>query len=314
MATLSKEVPGLRTDFERAPKGPVTAARQRRSMICYAVMCVVGLLPALLNAGAAWQAAGLGLLLPGAGFVAVGGWSVLLFPVALALFVISVVGWFWAGMVIAPAIVWLGFAALAGAIAGPSVFTGAYFLVPLLVASGIVYAARRSALRRARGHQRADARRAFLPASVAEVETRVAVPPDAAAREISEDDLPSLRYLLDRALQPVAEFNGFDIIDQFQPAALRYQLNHMGFGLGIVQGAYLPSFSGYMHEAQRNLIDKYLLRRVWDYWVYESCWGHLNFTNFDPARRDNIMLTGWFGMHVGQYMLNSGDRRYAEPD
>ncbi len=52
---------------------------------------------------------------------------------------------------------------------------------------------------------------------------------------------------------------------------------------------------------------------MWDYWVYESCWGHLNFTNFDPADEDNVMLTGWFGMHVGQYMLNSGDRRYAEP-
>jgi hypothetical protein len=25
------------------------------------------------------------------------------------------------------------------------------------------------------------------------------------------------------------------------------------------------------------------------------------------------MLTGWFGMHVGQYMLNSGDRSHAEP-
>ncbi|HPU16809.1 MAG TPA: hypothetical protein PK808_12035, partial [Polymorphobacter sp.] len=49
------------------------------------------------------------------------------------------------------------------------------------------------------------------------------------------------------------------------------------------------------------------------YWVYESCWGHLNFTNWDPAARDNIMLTGWFGMHVGQYMLASGDRRYLEP-
>jgi hypothetical protein len=52
---------------------------------------------------------------------------------------------------------------------------------------------------------------------------------------------------------------------------------------------------------------------VWDYWVLESMWGHFNFSNFDPAAKDNIMLTGWYGMHVNQYMLNSGDRRYAEP-
>lgn len=87
----------------------------------------------------------------------------------------------------------------------------------------------------------------------------------------------------------------------------------MGFGLGVAQRAYTPAFSGYLGLAQRNLIDKYLDRKVWGYWVYESCWGHLNFTNWDPAARDNIMLTGWFGMHVGQYMLASGDRRYLEP-
>ena len=42
-------------------------------------------------------------------------------------------------------------------------------------------------------------------------------------------------------------------------------------------------------------------------------WGHFNFTHHDPVVRDNIMLSGWYGMHVGQYTLNSGDKRYAEP-
>jgi len=59
--------------------------------------------------------------------------------------------------------------------------------------------------------------------------------------------------------------------------------------------------------------EKYLERKVWTYWLYETAWGHLNLTNFDPAAKDNIMLTGWFGLHVGMYMLASGDRRYAEP-
>src|SRR4030095_5952779 len=159
MATLSKEIPGLRTDFERAPKGPVTAARQGRSMICYAVMFAWGVLPAVLNASAAWQAAGLGLLLPGAGFVAVGGWSVMLFPLTLVLFVVSVVAWVWAGVALARGFVSLGAAALAGALAGTSVWAGAYLLVPLLIVGGIGYTARRSALRRARGRPRAETRR-----------------------------------------------------------------------------------------------------------------------------------------------------------
>jgi len=43
-------------------------------------------------------------------------------------------------------------------------------------------------------------------------------------------------------------------------------------------------------------------------------WGNFNLTNVDPTSKDNTMLTGWYGMYVGQKMLSSGDRRYAEPD
>ena len=77
-------------------KGPVTAGRQRRTRMIYAAMVIAGLVPTLIGSTPAWQAAGLGLWLPGAGFFAVGGWAVLLMPVALALFVLALVAWFWA--------------------------------------------------------------------------------------------------------------------------------------------------------------------------------------------------------------------------
>jgi len=313
MATRPSDVHRLPLTAVELHAGPVTTARQRRTLIVYATVCIVGLVPALIGASSGWQAAGLGLWMPGAGFVAVGGWAVLLFPIVLALFGVSLIAWFWAGMVIAPLTVWLGSAAIAGAMAGDSTWSGAHLFVALCMAATGYYVRMRAQRNRVRDEQKADRRLRFLPASLAEVEVRAAAVPDASTREMTSDQLASLRYVLDRSLQPVDQFNGFDVIDQFQPAALRYQLNHMGFALGLAQGAYTPNFHGYMHAAQRNLIDKYLLKRVWSYWVYESCWGHFNFTNFDPAARDNIMLTGWLGMHVGQYMLNSGDRRYAEP-
>ncbi len=293
--------------------GPVTVARQRRTAMIYGAAVLLGLAPTFLGASPAWQAAGLGLIVPGGGFLATGGWAVLLLPVTLIVFVAALVAWFWAGMVLAPLIVWLGAAAIAAAMTGD---TGWALAAPaaLLTAAGIGLAFRaRNQKLRTEGEARFVARAGFLPQSLAEVRRDAAEVPDAEAREMGPEELAALRYLLDRALQPVAEWGGFDIIDQFQPAALRYQLNHMGFGLGVAQRAYCPAFSGYLGEAQRNLITKYLDRKVWGYWVYESCWGHLNFTNWDPARRDNIMLTGWFGMHVGQYMLASGDRRYLEP-
>ena len=312
MNTLDAGIEGFHTKFSQAP-GPVTRRYQRRTLMVYLTCVALGLLPIVSGASGNWQAAGLGLWLPGAGFVAVGGWSALLFPLTIALFAFSILAWFWAGMVIAPVMVWLGSALAAGLLAPAQASPLAYVAVGLLLLAGAVFVRRRLAAVHQRDEARAEVREAFLPASLAEVRVRAQAVPEASGRELSESQLESLRYLLDRSLQPINEFSGFDIIDQFQPAALRYQLNHMGFALGIAQGAYLPCFHGYMHLAQRNLIEKYLLRKVWGYWVYESMWGHLNFSNFDPAAKDNIMLTGWFGMHVGQYMLNSGDRRYGEP-
>lgn len=294
-------------------KGPVTAARQRRTALIYAALCVLGFLPVLAGAPASWQAAGLGLWLPGAGFLAVGGFAVLLFPLTVALFAASLIAWFWSGMVLAPVIVWLGAAALAGAAAGESIWAGATFLVPVFSLAALSHFRVRGTRKRAAQREKQQARAAFVPASWAEVQKRAEARPSPAARELSIDQVESVRYALDRALQPADRWDGFDIIDQFQPAALRYQLNHLGFALSLYQCHYAPSFAGYLGQAQRNLIERYLQRKVWGYWVYESCWGHLNFTNFDPVARDNIMLTGWFGMHVGQYMVSSGDRRYGEP-
>ena len=224
----------------------------------------------------------------------------------------ALVVWFWCGMVLAPILVWLGSALLAAALAPPSPSAAA----PLLALATLAFILFR--LRRAhRRQQHADAaryaaRREFIAESVAEVRTQLAVPPPS-SRALDATQLEGVRYLLERALQPVGEFAGYTVIDQFQPAALRYQINHLGYALGMVQHHYTPNFHGYLAEAQRRLIDTYRVPKVWDYWVLESMWGHFNFTNFDPAARDNIMLTGYYGMQVNQYMLNTGDRRYATP-
>ncbi|HKC52885.1 MAG TPA: hypothetical protein VKF60_18995 [Myxococcota bacterium] len=294
-------------------KGPVTAARQRRTALVYTVMCLVGFAPVLAGAPAGWQAAGLGLWLPGAGFVAVGGLAALLFPLTLALFGVTLIAWFWAGVVVAPITVWLGSALLAGGMTGDSIAPSAPFLVPAFALGALSWSRVRTNRRRVEGRARFEARAAFVPASWAEVRERTARRANPAERELSREQVEFVRYALDRGLQPADRWDGFDIIDQFQPAALRYQINHLGFALALYQCHYAPSFTGYLAEAQRNLIERYLQRRVWSYWVWESCWGHLNFTDFDPVARDNIMLTGWFGMQVGQYMVSSGDRRYAEP-
>jgi hypothetical protein len=314
MSTLDHEILGETKLFRPTNQGPVTAARQRRNLAVYLLICALGLLPTLLSASASWRAFGLGLLVPGGGFPAALGFSGLLaLGLTLGLLYLSVAVWFWNGMIVAPIAVWLGAALLAGAEAGES--TSLLGLPAALATVGALayYRQRTLARRRSADEQRLAARQEFFADSLAEVTVQAAAEAAPGTRELSLKDLQALRYAFDRALQPVGEFKGYTIIDQFQPAALRYQVNHLGYALGLSQCHYTPSFHGYLSQAQRNLIETYRVKRVWDYWVLESMWGHLNFSNFDPAAKDNIMLTGYYGMQVNQYMLASGDRRYAEP-
>jgi len=313
MATLRIDFDASKLPITRGSKGPATRRIQRRTLLIWLALCAIGIAPTLLNLSPALKSAGLGLWIPGGGFVAVGGWWSLLFPVTLVLFLVSLIAWFWAGAVIAPVAVWGGAAILAGLLARDTTFGAAPFVVAASVLAVGLYFRRGNQKRARKGRQQAIAREALLPRSLEEVASQQRNLPDPDNRELDPEQIAKLRYLLDRSLQPVDAFDGFTIIDQFQPAALRYQLNHMGFALAVAQANYLPNFRGYFGLAQRNLIEKYLLKKVWDYWVVESCWGHLNFTDWNPAGRDNIMLTGWFGAHLGGYMLASGDRRYMEP-
>jgi hypothetical protein len=292
--------------------GPITAAKLKRTALIYGAVCALGLAPTLLGLAPAWRAAGLGLWFPGAGFFASGGLSVLLVVPTLALFGLAVFAWFGAAMLPAPIAIWLGAAALAGALAGPNTWAGAAWLVPALTLAGAFALHRRGERERAERRALRTARAAYLPRALARVSEWSGAPPTS-QRELTPAQLASARYLLDRALQPVGQLHGFDRIDQFQTSALRYQINHVGYALAELQCHVAPSFHGYLAEAQRNLIEQYLQKPIWSYWLYETSWGHLNFTNWDPAARDNIMLTGWFGLHVGLYTSSTGDRRYAQP-
>ena len=156
--------------------------------------------------------------------------------------------------------------------------------------------------------RRRDDRNAFL-ATVSVRDTVSAAPQ--AGPELSAEQLAFSRFLLDRALQPVAEFEGFDRIEQFQTSSVRYQVTTMSHALSTLQYARMPAFRGYLSEAQRNLIDKWQERICWSYWAKESVWGHLRYSP-DPVPRDNIMLTGWLGYQLLSYVSNTGDTRYEQ--
>ena len=130
--------------------------------------------------------------------------------------------------------------------------------------------------------------------------------------ELSHEDVQALRYCLDRALQPVDEFNGFDFIDQFQPSAVRYQINNLSYVLSIANYVRLPAMRAYLHQAQRNLIEKKKQHRVWKYWALESLWGNFR-REANPIARDNVMYSGWYAAQIGLFEAATGDNSYAAP-
>ncbi|MCE5289871.1 MAG: hypothetical protein LLG14_11590, partial [Nocardiaceae bacterium] len=128
------------------------------------------------------------------------------------------------------------------------------------------------------------------------------------------DDVKTLRYLMDLALQPEDSWDGFFFVpvDQFREGAVRYQLNFVSYASAMYQYTRTPAFSGYLAEAQRNMITKMTHRKVWSYWSLENLWGNLRW-NPDPIVDDNVMYSGYLGLMLGLYETTTGDSRYREP-
>ncbi len=130
--------------------------------------------------------------------------------------------------------------------------------------------------------------------------------------EATEDDLATQRYFLDRLLQPLNKWDGFQKIEQFGLSAYRYELNFSQYALAMWQYTRTPAFTGYLAEAQRNAIQKMTARRVWSYWATERLIGYGRW-NPDPVSFHNIMYSAYFAMMIGLYETLNEDHRFSEP-
>lgn len=130
--------------------------------------------------------------------------------------------------------------------------------------------------------------------------------------ELTAEDLEFERWLLDLALQPLDKWDGFANIEQYGGGAFRYQLNFLCYALALGQYSRTPAFSGYLSEAQANLIEKMRAKRVWSYWSHENLIAFQSW-NPDPVVRENIMYTAFFALMVGIYETLHDDRRFSAP-
>jgi hypothetical protein len=289
------------------PHGPVISRLLRRTWIGLGLLWIVGM-ALLLTGSGPLEAIGLGLFVPGAGFLHTSSLlGVLWLVLTLALFAVALIAWFGSGMIVAPPIVVAVACGLSALGADDSRRTPLLVAVPSVVLAVVVA----GVLGSRRAFRAAQARGRARNRYLSEVRLRDAAPIGADSfPELGEAALDHQRHLLDLALQSVEEFAGFDFVDQFQTSAVRYQLNFAQFALSLGQLCHTPSFHGYVSEAQRNLIAKMQLKPVWSYWRWENLWGNFD-TNPDPIPRDNIMLSGYLGTMLGSYEKVTGDHRYA---
>jgi len=294
--------------------GPVTTRRVRRLTILYLALAGAGFALAGLSRDAHLQAFGLGLILPGGGFLAhadltttMGSRHLAVALAAAGLFIAALTLWFATGNILAPPAAWFGAALVAGAMPAGMAHPGNIRAVLALVGTAAVALVAATSLRfmwARRCRVRDNAYLAKARYDITEDEQR--------APEMSPEHLQRLRFALDRALQPADRFGGFEWLDPFQTAAIRYQINVLAYAIALTQARFTPAFSGYMHQAQVNLLDKQAQKPVWAYWKLENLWGNLSFDG-NPVGTENIMFTGFVGLQMTLLRVNGVDEFAAAP-
>lgn len=278
-------------------EGPVHRTRQARVLLGYAGIIVVAtMLGATKSASSEMNAVLLGLTFPGAGFLhwAASGqalYALGLFGAAMTLFMLALLLWFATGNVLAPVIAWVGLAWLAAhpAFVQPEVRHDMAPVWPWLISHVLMLLATAGWCRGARFAALAKPHFApcLMSARVAESKPTV----------MSLENIKRVRLLLDRALQPIEKFDGFERRDQFQTPALRYQVNFMSYALAFTQARHAPAAGGFFADAQDRLLSKTGDQRLWGYWGLENAWGNLRISR-DPVARQNIMYSGFTALQM----------------
>ncbi|KAF5568663.1 hypothetical protein FPHYL_2679 [Fusarium phyllophilum] len=267
-----------------------------------------------VDIGPKYRAADLGLIFPGAGYLAspnvLGG---ILFVLTWASVPLALFAWFGAGAILFPLLVW-GLSILgANFTTGDTIWENSGYWAPGILFTGFLYANTSSRAERNRGYKKRASRNEFILRQAAETDRLVA----AASKkeedeELSIESLRKLQFLFDQAFQSLDDWSGFTIVDQYQTAALRYQIYQMMFVLGLYQSTYAPNAHGYINEAFQRVIERSLTQKVLSFWKWERLTGKFSL-DWDPVKKDNIMVTGFLLQGVMLYTANTGDMSYTEP-
>lgn len=248
---------------QNAGRGATKWHYQRRTLVQYACLFAAGLTSFYKFQSPALRAAGLSLLFPGAGLVAVCTIpSILLFVISTALIPLVLFAWFGMGGLVFPLALWIGTAGLSAALAKDSVLELAGPLMSAFCIGGVVYLVYVCRRAISEADKKRETRNSYLVDEVRNNQTQASPAPPPGTREVDERTLRFVQWWLELGLTPKDDFSYHDVIDQFQTAAIRYQLYEVMNSLGIYQSVYCPNFHGYLSQAQRNAIEKSFTKKV----------------------------------------------------
>ncbi len=274
-------------------------------------MFLLGFIVTLYSSGSNWQIFGIGLIFPGAGFLSYAGFDSMneMMHIAMAfggfsIFCISIILWFGTGNVLAPMITWISLAYVASLFDEGFVYEYSLALTMLIWILCFAFIGVIALVKRIIGVRKRAKANLYLQENADKV-TSGFTTKDAEIKPYDLEDIRRLRFLLDRALQPLDKFNGFDVIDQFQTSALRYQISFIGYALSMAQSNKLSAFTGYLSYAQKKLIDKQKEPKVWKYWGLENLWGNFSLDK-NPMAKNNIMYTGFCTTQMAMYHNATG--------
>lgn len=299
---------------EKAGKGSTKLWYQYRTLLLYAVFYVGGLYVNQTAKSPSLRAAALGLLFPGAGLTTVASIpSSLSFVFSTALIPLVLFAWFGCGGVSFPIFLWTGTAGLAAYLARDALFEQATHFWAVACIVGIAWVSIRTKNAHTAAEKRRFKRNAYL---VQEVQANQgnATAPVPGSREVDPQTLRFVQWFIELALSKHDDWSYHDVIDQFQTAAVRYQLYESVYALGLYQCHYVPGFHGYLNAAQQNSIRKSCTKFVLNFWKWESLLGKFNAHDWNPIKKDNIMVTGYMLQAIGIYQNNTGDKCFEEDD
>lgn len=235
---------------QQCGKGKAKRYYQRRTLAQYAFLTIACLATFYKLDNTQARVAGIGLLFPGAGFVAVCTVpSILTLVLTLATVPLILFMWFGCGGLVFPILLWVGSDLLAVALARDTVLEAAGPIVTVACVLGMTYVTWKTQMANQKAEKKREKRNAFLVNAVQENQAKAQPAPAPGSREADEKTLRFLQWVLEMGLSPIDDFSYHNMIDQFQTSAIRYRLYQGMYELAAFQNHYWPNFHGYLFKS-----------------------------------------------------------------